>query len=364
MPDFLAAAKDAKRRGLPALEKIFRDMADLAVRTAPIPHDGKPRIRWIFDTYGWCGQRLNLELSKALPEFDCQVVPVGSRDHLRLDADIYIYRRPAWLTANPLPDWMCKRVICIVEAQRLFETDEKDSLPRAGLLVPMNKEIVKLCKKYSPHNIWPKIVANGVNTSEFRPARRMPDEFTVGAAGNFAYEYYDDWKGFSKYIVPACKKAGVKLKWCSYQGLCHSMPGHKGEMVPLDKMNEWYRDISCLVLMSKSEGCSGVTFEAQASGIPVISTKVGWHGNKCQGLRDGMIWQKRPDVETAYSIERTVDELAHKILDLKKMGKKKQRDLGMRGRAFAEKWPHSRIAEQWRPIINSVLTKVEHGNNI
>jgi len=351
MTDFLAAAENARQRGLPHLEAIFRKLAIPATRLEPIARSKRPRICLVVDHKGWCGERLFIELANQLTEYDCRIVRLGDREHLALDFDLYIYRNAAWLSTCNLPSWVYKRIVCIVEGHRVLDHGYGKLFPRVRYTVPMTGELMARVKEYGASNVWPETIANGVSTTEFYPSDKFPKEFTVGAAGNFSIEYYDNWKGFSRYIVPACQKAEVKLDWCSWRGKCQALPALKGSYIRPDKMTDWYRGLSCLVMMSQSEGCSGVTFEAMATGLPIISTKVGWHGETC---KDEIIWTTRPKQETPDSIRSAVNELAKRLRKLKQdyslciaMGKK--------NRLFAERYSHAQIADKWRNVIASAL---------
>lgn len=119
----------------------------------------------------------------------------------------------------------------------------------------------------------------------------------------------------------------------------------------MEKMADWYRGLSCLVSMSKAEGCSGVVFEAMATGLPVISTPVGWHAENCM---NEIMRAWRPEDQTPENDRKCIEALALQISRLKN-DYKAARARGAAARAFAERWPHKRIADQWVPIIDSVL---------
>jgi glycosyltransferase involved in cell wall biosynthesis len=119
-------------------------------------------------------------------------------------------------------------------------------------------------------------------------------------------------------------------------------------------MPDFYRGLSCFVLMSIAEGCSGVTFEAMASGIPVISTKVGWHGEQ---NAPGIMWADRPKVETPESIERGVQELTEKILTVKAMSDSSRREVGNCGRIFAENYSWDRLALEWKEAFDFFIAE-------
>jgi glycosyltransferase involved in cell wall biosynthesis len=239
----------------------------------------------------------------------------------------------------------------MLESERpLIQTEYLRRYNHASVIVAQNTKLRDMAREKGLDHVLNLTIGNGINTEEFTPARDYPEEFTVGASGNFSLEAFDEWKGFGRYIVPACKLAKVKLRWCSWKGQAFSMPKTVGEQVPLNMMNKWYHGLSCLVSMSKSEGCSGVVFEAMASGLPVISTKVGWHGDKCT---DQILWAERPQEQTPYTDKVTIEELTHRILWLKNHPAA-ARAVGARARKFSEGWPHSRVADQWRRVFSTL----------
>lgn len=96
-------------------------------------------------------------------------------------------------------------------------------------------------------------IPNGVDTELFN--RRFVAGFVGAKASN-------DHKGFHL-AKKACEDLGIELK-----------VAHEHDFVHED-MPVFYRQIDCLIIPSKSEGCHNPTLEALAMNIPVISTDVG-----------------------------------------------------------------------------------------
>jgi glycosyltransferase involved in cell wall biosynthesis len=336
---------------------MFRQL-DGSVSTPLVPvRTGKPRVLFVADQRGWCGDRLSRELISSLKEYDCSLIHIGAGQRVKFEYDLYLYRNIYWMSTCPPPIWAQGRIICMLESERPLyfiedgvtkPADFMEMFKMCGLVVPMNAHLRDKAIRLGVPRVSSETIANGVNCEEFSPAGSFPGEFTVGASGNFSSEWYDEWKGFSRYIVPACRLAGVRLRWCGWKGSCRAAPG--GEQVPLEKMGDWYRGLSCFVSMSQSEGCSGVTFEAMASGLPVISTKVGWHGENCEDI----LWADRAPDGSPSSVYDAISALARRITLLKN-NPSLCRELGVKNRLFALQWPHSRIADAWRPILQSVL---------
>ena len=317
----------------------------------------RPTICTAIHTEQWGDGRLIREISKFWTEYDVKIVN-GSTESPGFPDDIYLIRNPFQLSPVPVPNHSRRKIICMLESERpLLIPGCVVRYPYTGLVVSQNKFIRDRARSMGIPNVSDLIIANGVNLEEFRPAYWFPDEFTVGAVGNFSSREFDEWKGFGRYIVPACKMANVKLRWCSYGDRAFSLPGLVGKQIPIHEMGEWYRGLNCIVSMSRSEGCSCITFEAMATGLPVISTKVGWHGENCS---DELIWIDRPKIPTPEDDEAAIRSLAGKIMALRD-DRAACRSIGEKARAFAEKWPHSRIADQWRPIFESTLHSTRGG---
>lgn len=351
----LKAEQEALKRGQVHLAGLFREMRLSSSASKPKKHDGKPKLCFIFNNHNWCDGRLSKEIANNLSDiYDCRLVDSSDNGFYRHSDDAYLFRNVGRLNIHQAPSWAKSRSICMIESERPLEQARLIRLySKVTVAVAQNKVIRDMARASGISNVANFTIGNGVNCEEFYPADEYPEEFTVGASGNFSTQPFDNWKGFGKYIVPACKMAGVKLRWCSWKGQAWSQPGVKGEQVPIDKMADWYRSISCLVSMSKSESCSGVVFEAMASGVPVISTKTGWHHENCS---DEILWVDRPAEHSRSKQKIALEELAHKLWWLKK-NPAAARALGMRGRKFAEKWPHSRIASQWDKVISAVLSR-------
>ncbi len=349
------AEADARSRGQAHLADTFRRMRLALSSPKPKPDgDPRPRLGIVFNNPTWCDGRLSKEISSQLAyDFRCRLLDKTATASFAYQDDVYLFRNVSRLGVTPPPDWARDRIVCMLESLRPLQ---QPSLVRryeyATLVVAQNKDLRDRARALGVTNMSDVIIGNGINCDEFYPAE-PPVEFTVGAVGNFTSREFDDWKGFGRYVVRACKLAGVKLRWCGWQGGAYSLPGVQGEQVPLERMNDWYRGVSVLVSMSKSEGCSGVVFEAMASGVPVISTKVGWHGENCA---DEILWAHRPDDDFSSPAEeeRAVQTLARRLLWLKN-NPACARAIGLRGRAFAEKWPHARVADQWRSLLGEIV---------
>jgi len=164
------------------------------------------------------------------------------------------------------------------------------------------------------------LIQNGIDIDKWAvlPER---EEFTVG----FSAHQLQQGKGFDL-VQSACEKAGVKLKTALYPDT----------YIPYSKMyEEFYGNISCLVSASSSEGCSNTVMEALSCGIPVILTKVGYHGDT---LTDG---------RNCLFTQRDSNHIAECITRLKNDAVLRN-TLRMEGRKFAEvNHNHKEIAKMY-----------------
>lgn len=100
-------------------------------------------------------------------------------------------------------------------------------------------------------------IPNGVDENLFNKP------FVVGFVGQEKAVNLEH-KGY--YLLKqACEELDIELKLCY----------NEYNVIPLEKMPEFYKQIDCLVIPSISEGCNNPTLESMAMNVPVISTKVG-----------------------------------------------------------------------------------------
>lgn len=126
-------------------------------------------------------------------------------------------------------------------------------------------------------------IANGVDTSRFKPINIERFEYenikereiTIGWVGNSkwgdAKSLEIDSKGVYTILNPAIEalqKEGYKISKLYVDKAAN-------DVVPLEKMPEYYSKIDILVCSALTEGTPNPVLEAMSCGVPVISTNVG-----------------------------------------------------------------------------------------
>ena len=107
----------------------------------------------------------------------------------------------------------------------------------------------------------------------------------------------------------------------------------------------FYHQIECLILPTIGEGCSNVVMEALACGVPVLITKVGYHGEMLE------------DKKNCIFIERDANDIEKKVMMLKN-DPALRISLAENGRVFAEKHHDiTEIAKEYDRIFKLVLDK-------
>jgi len=186
----------------------------------------------------------------------------------------------------------------------------------------VSNKLYNLFKKSGVNNIY--YTPNGADSNVFKPKGNKSDnEFYVGYSGSKSH----DWrKGVSKYIVPATKKSGAKIKIAMLS---------TGNYVPLEEMPSFYSNLHVYTCASSSEGFSLSVLEAASCGVPIITTKVG-------GMKELI-----EDGKNGFLVDRDLGAISEKISLLKN-----DRDLlismskNMR-RSVEKKWCWSKRTKDW-----------------
>lgn len=204
-------------------------------------------------------------------------------------------------------------------------------LSEVAAIIATNNQLFEIGSAVNP-NVF--LMPNGLDIERFRPSeKRQERPFTVGFAGNITYPGAATYKGYPL-IVAACMNLGVELKnafWGEQQIDHADMPA------------QFYHRIDCLVLASENEGCSNVVMEALACGVPVICTKVGYHGDRLTEYTNCLF------------IERNASSVEDRIKFLRDHESMRYR-LAENGRRFAKEHHDIRkIALQYKEIFERCI---------
>lgn len=216
-----------------------------------------------------------------------------------------------------------------------FDTE----LSQVAAIIATNEELFDVGKRVNDNTF---LIQNGIDLREFkpRPERQQPYDngagkpFIVGFAGNIrgigmAYKGWKLYVGATQRLYPRVKTNNLLF-------------GHN--QIPHDQMPaEFYHKIDCLILPSVGEGCSNTIMEALACGVPVLLTKVGFHGER---LDDGV---------NCLFVKMDIDDIMEKIQFLINNPELRNK-LSFNGRLFAETYHDiNKIALEYDKVFKSVL---------
>ena len=139
-----------------------------------------------------------------------------------------------------------------------------------------------------------ELILNYLNKKNFFKNKKL----NLGFSGN---SQNHDWrKGFSEFIIPASKINNVNLIHASKSG---------DNLIKLENMPNFYEEIDLYICASSSEGFSLSVLEASATGIPIISTKVGGCEDLIQNNYNGFL------------VDRDISSIKEKIIFFKRKSK-------------------------------------------
>jgi len=209
-----------------------------------------------------------------------------------------------------------------------------EQLAMCGAVISTNNLLHDIASNVNPNSF---MIPNGVDLDLFKPAEKKANrKFTAGFAGNI-WGPGAIYKGYNVYVQALVRIAPeIKMKNLLH---AHSQIPHA------DMPEKFYHKIDCLVLPSIGEGCSNVTTEALACGVPVIITKVGYHGEM---LTDG---------KDCLFCEREIDSIADCVKRLAE-DEELRNSLSVNGRMFAEKHHDINvIAKQYDQVFQLVINR-------
>lgn len=222
----------------------------------------------------------------------------------------------------------------------LTTTPFDKELKQVGAVIATNGKLFELGKRNNDDTF---LIPNGIDLELFKPRPERQQlynnnssrPFITGFAGNVENKLCSSYKGWYWYIQ-ATMRLYPEVETLNF--LFHS------NQIPHNQMPEkFYHKIDCLVLPSFDEGCSNVTIEALACGVPVLTTKVGFHGER---LEDGV---------NCLFIKRDIDDITGKIRLLMNTPELRQK-LAFEGRIFAENNHNiDKIAREYNRVFEHIL---------
>jgi len=180
------------------------------------------------------------------------------------------------------------------------------------------------------------MLPNGVDTDKFRYVTHEPEEFTVGFAGRNKRPVDDEWKGYSKYVKLVCDRIGCALETAD----------NLNKLYAHSEMPRFFEKITVLLLPSTAEGCSNTILEAQACGIPVITTRTGWHYETCTNYKELIF------------CSRNLIDIEHKVRMLM-LNSRLRKQISRNARKFAEKHSWEAVAEHYEGELHRMRDLIQ-----
>jgi len=142
------------------------------------------------------------------------------------------------------------------------------------------------------------VIPNAVDTNMFSPGDRAAARTRLGLDRDAGYALFvgrfEHRKGAD--LVPeACRRAGLELLVAGRDAPASAQA--LGTLAP-GELRYAYRAADCVVFPSRYEGFGYVTVEGLASGVPVITTPVGWTRDFLRACPEYSTFIARPDVES------------------------------------------------------------------
>lgn len=267
-------------------------------------------LLWIYFERNWAYDINVKMLSDNMPQYNQHIFITGEQS--KKDLDLIVPNMDIIVSMNPMNFCMhdkSNNVIAILDSVRALEKSKADTFAKMAGIITTNKVLFEFAKTKNKNVI---LQANGIDLDIFQPTvQRDSRKFTVGFAGNVNSDYnvvYKGWDFYQEAVNSLSKVEQLNAKFGSNQ-------------IPFNKMvSEFYHKIDCLVLPSIDEGCSNVISEALACGVPVVCTKVGYHGCELQNQRECIFVER-----TAASIKAAILQLCENH-SLYKYMKKAARD--------------------------------------
>lgn len=300
----------------------------------------KPKILFVSDVKGWAwwikSEFIKYYLSD---EFNIDIISVVDDKKAKIDSSKYdLYLTFGWsyvhyLIKNNVP---FHRRITGVTAHRPFNTI-KEKLTKAKYIHANSMMLLDEIKKLTSNVFY---VPNGVDTDLFYPIENKEerilsrDYINIGHVGKKAKLKCQDT------IIEPCMK---KLSKYGFKYIYHY--NDYRNRIPHTEMPRLYNDMDLFIVASKEDGTPNGALEAMASGIPVISNKIGNMDTCIINGYNGYLVDK-------LNIDNYVDLI-------KNLDKEHIVEMGKNARqTILNNWTWEKKAENYRDMFHKILGNI------
>lgn len=244
--------------------------------------DKRPQILLVCDSPGWAFDRIARQIKRRLGSTFSICITYSNdweslKAHLFSDdwgAVLFLWRVPLYQLVREglIDESMMQRIsYCVYDFQgAMGYKDAASYLEEKG--VPIGVVNKKLYENYSllHRNIF--YIPDGVDRGIFFPQkyRRNSGALVLGWSGNTNWGGEDDVKGFSRILRPAIEHFAYMSDKVEFEIIDSS----KGR-IPHSEVAMMMRDWDVVLCSSRHEGTPNPVIEGLATGLSVISTKVG-----------------------------------------------------------------------------------------
>lgn len=299
------------------------------------PVEGKFNVLSIVDIYGWAWDIASKELFASLPSnYAGQTISTNDFSASNVDASrfdvVLCYPYMYMPVVGKLGE--ANTILCVAGWGRLEEKVRMRELARFKYWGACNERIAEVIRGLRP-DAHVFTLSHGVDLEKFKPNQVPHGGFRVGWAGDASRPIKRFW------VAEAAvgKVGGAEL---AVAGLVQT-PKH----VPRDDMPKFYNELDCLLVTSSTEAHSMVTYEAAASGLPIVTTDV---GDVLENFTDGV----DAFILASYC---TVDQVAEKLRVLRD-DPELRAGMGAAARRMVEdRWRWGRVAETYVDAFREVM---------